>query len=346
MDKIKLNKPERLNKGDTIGIIAPSAGLAALFQHRVTTATSTLEKLGYKVKVAEHALNISGHVSDTPENRAADINTMFRDKTIKAVMCMIGGNHSNQLLKYIDFELVKSNPKIFIGYSDISVLHYAFLSKSHLQTFYGPCIITQFGEYPFILPYTLEYFNKAVTVSSPIGKIEASKEWTEELLDWSKKKDLERPRTLLPSNGYEWLRQGKANGRIIGGCVPSINHMIGTDFWIDPNGCIFVIDIPEGHEFGTGLSISELDSYLSDLNNQGVFNEISGLVIGRPFHYSEEERNELKKIIQSYTDEHDYPILLNANIGHSDPIVTLPLGVMASIDSVIGDFSILDSSVL
>ncbi len=342
---IKLIKPKRLSKGDTIGIVAPSAGNANIFPHRIENAVKALEKLGYKVKFARHSLERNNYVSSEPEKRASDINEMFKDKDISAIICTIGGDHSSQVLKYLDFELIKNNPKIFIGFSDISVLHYAFIKRSNLQTFYGPCAMTQFGEYPEILPYTLEYFNKALTSLEPIGEIFQSKEWTAEILDWTVKKDLDRPRKLIASEGYDWLKQGYASGPIFGGCVPSINHLTGTEYWVDPTGCIFFIDIPEGHEFGEGLPISVLDSYLSDLDNMGVFDKIKGLIIGRPYNYSDDDCNQLKKLILYYTQKHDYPIVLNANIGHCDPIITLPFGINTEIDSKRDIIFISESSV-
>jgi muramoyltetrapeptide carboxypeptidase len=337
---LKLIKPKKLVIGDTIGIIAPSAGNANIFPHRIDNATKMLKSLGYKVKLSENALEINGYVSASAQKRASDIHSMFEDDDVSAVLCTIGGNHSNSLLKLIDFDLIKNNPKIFIGYSDISVLHYAFMKKANLQTFYGPCLMTQFGEYPQILSYTLDYFNKAVGENAPIGEVKQSDRWTAEILDWTKKQDLERPRKLLETNNYEWLKKGKASGKIIGGCVPSINHLIGTDYWIDPSDMILFIDIPEGHEFGKGLPISDLDSYFTDLDNIGVFENISGLIIGRPYNYSDEENNMLKNIIVRLTSEYDYPILFNVNIGHCDPIITLPYNADVVLDSDNNSFAI------
>ena len=128
--------------------------------------------------------------------------------------------------------------------------------------------------------------------------------------------------------------------------MPSINHLAGTEYWIDPIDSIFFIDIPEGYEFGKGLPVHALDAYLSDLDNLGVFGKITGLIIGRPYNYSIDENDKLKKIIQYYTQKYDYPILLNANIGHCDPIITLPLGADVIIDSIQNLFCINESSVI
>ena len=329
-----LTLTKKLKKGDTISIVAPSSGLAYFAVHRIEIAKKVLEKMGFLVIIENNALKNIGYLSGLASERVADIHSAFSNKNVKAIFCTIGGNHSNQLLKYIDFDLVRNNPKIFVGYSDISVLHYAFLKKSGLQTYYGPCLMTQFGEFPEPLPYTYDYFKKVlITDNNEDIDVLPSESFTDEVLNWVTKSDLERPRKMIDSIGYKWLRDGYADSEIIGGCIPSINHLVGTDFWIDPKDKIFFIDIPEGHNLGEGLSISELDSYLADLDNIGVFKSIKGLIVGRPFNYNKEQHNELILIINYYTKDTNYPILFNANIGHSDPIITLPMMSRVILDS-------------
>jgi muramoyltetrapeptide carboxypeptidase len=330
--------PRHLEKGGTIGIVAPSSGLAGLFPHRTEQGVRMLEEMGFKVVVAPHARECEGWASSTPENRAADLNAMFASKDIDLILCTIGGNHANQIVKLIDFDLVKKNPKIFLGYSDITVLHYALASQAGLRTYYGPCLISEFAEFPKMLPYTRSWFEKVLMDDRPAEKIEAPQEWTNEFLDWFAKKDLERPRAMQPHQGYEWWRQGKAAAPIWGGAIPSINHMAGTKYWVDPAGTIFFIDIPEGGP-GQRMAQSDIDAYLADLDNLGVFTSIAGLVIGRPYQYGEEETKILKAMIERYTKGADYPILYNAAIGHTAPIITVPLGARALIDSAANTFA-------
>lgn len=330
---MNLHKPKLLVHGDTIGIISPSAGLAQIVPHRVQKAVETLGKLGYKVKFATNALSRDEHVSATAKKRAEDIHEMFRDTNVNAIMCAIGGNHANQVLKYLDFDCIRENKKIFIGYSDISVLHYALYTQANLQTYYGPCLLTQFGEHPQVLEYTSQFFKKALTEHGRIGVISPSGYWTDEVLNWFEQKDLERPRALQTNKGYEWLRDGEAHGAIVGGCIPSIHHLAGTRYWIDPTKKIFFLDIPEGHEFAKGLSIADLDASLADLDNLGVFSLISGLVVGRPFNTTEENIVKIKERILHYTHGEKYPILFNVNIGHADPIITIPFGAQARLNS-------------
>jgi len=338
--------PKKISKGATIGVVSPSAGLADLFPHRIEQAEKNLKRLGYNLKFAKNSLDRNGYVSATAKQRAADIHEMFLDSEVATIICTIGGDHANQVLKYLDFNIIQENPKVFIGYSDISVLHWAFFSKANLRTFYGPCLMAEMAEYPDIIPYTLEYFRKAVAQEKSIGKILPSNEWTAEVLDWSEKKDLERPRTMFKSDGYEWLVEGKASGEIIGGCVPSINHLAGTAYWIDPKGKIFFIDIPEGHEFEKGLSVDSLDSYLADLDNLKVFEKISGLIVGRPYNYTAQDEEDLKRVIKHYAGGYGYPILFNANIGHASPIITIPMGAGTNLDSSKNSFEIPEAGVM
>lgn len=325
--------PKKLKKGDTIGIVSPSAGLAPFTMHRINRAISFLESQGYKIKIAKSALKNDGYVSASIKERVDDIHEMFNDKEISMIICTIGGNHSNQLLKYIDFDLIRHNPKIFIGYSDITVLHYAIQSQANLATYYGPCLITQFGENPNILPYTLDYLEKAITESGESYIIETSETWTDEILNWFEKKDLDRPRKLFKNNGHEWLKEGSAKGLLVGGAIPSINHLAGTKYWLDVKDKILLIDIPEGSDINKGLPISEVDAYLADLDNLSVFDDIAGLIIGRPYHYSEEENNQLKKLLLSYTENKKYPTLYNVNVGHVDPIATFSYGDILELNS-------------
>lgn len=327
----KLINPEKLQKGDLISIVSPSAGLGELFPHRIRDGIKALERMGFRVNVEKNALKRRGWVSGTIEERVEDLHSAFSNPEVKCIMCSIGGDHSNQLLKYLDFDLIRKNPKIFIGYSDISVLHQAFYSKAHLRTFYGPCLISEFGEYPDIFEYTKKSFVETLMKGS-FGEIEASKEWTDDFLDWFNEENYTKKRSMNSSKGYEWWKEGKAEGKILGGCVPSINHILGTEYWIDPRETLFFMDIPESGP-GKPMDTSALDSFFSDLDNANVFESISGLVIGRPYRFSGELDSELKEIVLKYTKPYNYPILYNANIGHCSPNITLPFGISAEIDS-------------
>ncbi len=336
-----MKKPASLKRGDTIGLLSPSSGLANLVPHRVANATKNLESLGFKVKIGTHALERSGYVSADAETRARDLMEMFQDPDVRAIVSMIGGNHSNQTLKYLDFDKIGNNPKIFCGYSDVTVLHLALQTQSQLVTFYGPAALTQFAENPKPLPYTLDYFQKATCSPQALGRIVPSSEWTDETLDWLEKKDLERPRTLKPNPGWRWLKSGCGTGPISGGCIASLMHVRGTAYWPDWNGKILFWEISESEsDFSQGDPPALIDAYLSDLENSGTFGKISGMVIGRAFGYPEKQLSLLFKVVLDRTRDYGFPILYGVDIGHTDPMLTLPCGVAATLDSEHDTFSV------
>lgn len=338
---MKLIEPELLKKGDTIGIISPSAGLAPFAMHRIDNAIKYLKKSGFHILVGKYALENDGYVSATIENRVKDLHSMFSNPKIKAIICSIGGNNSNQLLPFIDYKLIKNNPKIFLGYSDISVLHFALQSQSGLATYYGPAIMTEFGEFPKPLEYTVVAFRQMLMEGNgSLISIEQSKFWTDEAPDWFEKKDLNGPRKQTKNNGYEWIKEGVSSGSAWGGTIPSINYLLGTKYWIDPEGSIFFLDIPEGESISSGLGLANVDAYLTNLDNSGVFSKIKGLIVGRPYRYSEVDHKILKKIILRVCNKYKFPILYNANIGHANPIITLRYGQKIELNSKENSFKI------
>ncbi|MBU2638181.1 MAG: LD-carboxypeptidase [Nanoarchaeota archaeon] len=325
-------KPQPLKKGDTIAFVAPSFGLSALFPHRIERAKSFLESKGFKIKIYPCVNKITEFAcAGTAEERVSDIHSAFKDSQVKAIICTIGGLGANELLPLLDYKLIKDNPKIFCGYSDISLLHYAIHKKTGLVTFYGPCAMPEFGEYPEPFGYTYEQFLKSVT--GKIGAIEASKEWTDEFLDWAKKEDLKQKRQTNVNQGVKWLKHGKAEGKIMGGCLSSILQLKGTEYDVDYERKILFIEIPEGQDMSHGEPILYVKSQLYDLKNAGIFNKIKGLIVGRAFRYSVEDRQSFDKLLKSVCQDYDFPVLSNFDIGHTDPKVTIPLGVHVSMDS-------------
>ena len=255
-------KPPRLRLGDTVGIVSPSWGGAGKYPHRVRNGIAYLESLGFKTTIGAHALGQHGFVSDTAENRAADIHDMFRAHEVRAIIAAVGGDHSCHLLPYLDFELIRDNPTIFMGYSDITVLNVAIWNRTGLVTFNGPTLITDFAEYPSPHEYTTESFHRTVCRSEVVGRVRPSVSWTEEHLDWRTKADLERARKLVPSDGWTWLRPGVAEGVLVGGCISSLQHLRGTEYWPDLSGKILFLETSEEHP-----SPATVDGILMDYEN-------------------------------------------------------------------------------
>jgi len=333
-------KAPKLMPGDTVGIISPSWGGAGAFPHRVEGGIRQLRSLGFKVKMAPHALNQAGYVSDTAENRASDIHALFRDPEVKALVAAIGGDHACHLLPLLDYGLIRRHPKIVLGFSDMTVLNVAIWQKTGLITFNGPALLTDFAEYPRMLDYTQTHFLKAVADARPVGKIEPAEAWTEEFLDWGEQKDLERPRTLEPSTGWVWLKPGTAEGRLIGGCLESLQHLRGTEYWPTWDEAILFLETSEEKPLP-----KTVDSLLMDYQNMGVLAKLKGLLVGRPMGYSAAEKQTLHEIILERTHPFDFPIIAEMDFGHTSPQITLPIGCQARIESFSRRFDIIESGV-
>ncbi len=331
---IKKILPSRLNVGDTICILSPASGIAPFAMHRIENGKKELEDMGFNVVFGEHALNNAEYVSDSIKNRVADLHAAFLSNSVKAIICSIGGNHSNQLLPHIDWEIIKNNPKIFVGYSDITVLHLSIQKMTGLTTYYGPCLMSEFGEYPNVNEFTKCNFLKEVLFNES-RDLPVSLEFTEEYLEWFTKEDLKRPRRYNLNNSIAWWRNGTAAGELIGGCIPSLNHLLGTKYSPEYKDKILFIEFPEGRTMGQKMSFSDIDAYCADLYNANIFSEIAGLIIGRPYGYNnnEEDIEKLKTLLFKYLEKYDFPIVFNVDIGHTSPMLTLAISDVYEISS-------------
>jgi len=311
-----------------------------MYPHRVERGVQHLKSLGFEVRIAPCALNQRGFVSDTPQNRANDIHCMFRDSEVKAIVSAIGGDHSCHLLPWLDFDLIRRNPKVFMGFSDVTVLNVAIWKQTGLVTFNGPALLTDFSEFPRMFEYTERYMLRALCEARPIGIVEPSAWWTEEFLDWREKKDLERPRAWRDSPGWTWLREGMAEGVLIGGCLGSLQHLRGTRFWPDWQDAIMFFETSEGPP-----SPEWVDGILMDYENMGVLQRLKGLIVGRPMRYTEEEKQQLREVILEQTRGYTFPIVTDMDFGHTAPQFTVPIGCRARIDAENQRFEVIDAAV-
>ncbi|MDQ3656730.1 MAG: LD-carboxypeptidase [Chloroflexota bacterium] len=329
-----------LKPGDTIGVVSPSWFGGEAFVPRAQRGMAQLQRLGFRVTVAEHAFNNHGHVSDTAENRVADLRAMFADPEIRMILATIGGDHSCHLLPLIDWQLIRDNPKIFMGFSDITVLNVAIWSQTGLVTFNGPGLLTDWAEFPEMPAFSRENAIRAIRTAEPMGELAPSGWWTEEFLDWSTGEDALRPRRQEPSTGWRWLRAGSAQAPLIGGCLKSMQHLRGTPYWPDLTGAILFLETSEEKP-----SPEDIDGILMDYENMGVFEQIAGLIVARPYGYSDAEKVRLHDIIVERTATFGFPVLADTDTGHTTPLQTLPIGCTALLDSVANRFAITEAAV-
>jgi len=320
--------PRRVRDGDTVAVVSPSFGAVGLFPHRTERATAYLESLGLRVRLMPHAAETAGWVSSSAANRVADIHEAFSDDQVSAIVCGIGGLHANQLLPLLDYDLIRRSPKIFQGYSDITVLHWAFAKHAGLRTFYGPALITQLAEYPGVPEFT-ERFMRAAWFGDSLIEFEPAKEWTEERLEWSDKSDLTRARAMEPGSGWVCIRPGATEGWLMGGCVETLCwHVKGSDSWLNLDGAVLYLETSED-----APSPAEVDAYLVDLENLGVFERVRALIVGRPMGYSAEQAEQLWAVAADRTARSGIPVIGNLDCSHTDPMLTLPLGTNVAVDA-------------
>jgi muramoyltetrapeptide carboxypeptidase len=318
-------KPARVRPGDTVAIVSPSAPALGRFPHRAERAIAYLESLGLRVKVMPHAASVDGWVSAPAEQRAADLHAAFADPEVTVVVSAIGGNHSNQVLPHLDFDLIRANPKLFQGYSDMTVLHWAIAHETGLSTFYGPALVSELGEFPEVPPLT-DRFLRAAWFGDDALRFEPAADWTDEFLDWNERLDLTRPRAFRPSEGWIAVRGGVAEGPLIGGCLDSVCwHLKGSRHWPDFEGSVLMLESSEEKP-----PPEYVDSYLTDLEQLGVLDSIAGLVYARPYGYDDDARELLWRVL---ADHVRCPTLANVDCGHTDPMLTLPLGQTVRVDA-------------
>ena len=314
--------PEKLKKGDKVMIIAPARGLKIIGQDVRQIATERLNGLGLEVVFAPNTTDENWDYmgSSSIEKRVEDIHTAFKDKSVKAILTVIGGFNSNQLLKYLDYDLIKNNPKIFCGYSDITALANAILAKTGLQTYYGPHYSSLGMKYG--CDYTFEHFIKML-ITDDRDAIEPSQIWSDDLWFLDQEK-----REFEANEGYWVIHQGKAKGTIAGGNLCTYNLLLGTPYRrkFTEDTILFIEDTASS-------PLQDIERDLQALIHQEDFCNVKGIVIGRFQKGSQITREGLEYIINTKEELKDMPIIANVDFGHTYPLLTIPLGGTASIDN-------------
>lgn len=307
--------PERLKKGDKVMVIAPARGIKIIGQDARAIAKERLESLGLEVVFAPNTTDDNWDYmgSASIEKRVEDIHTAFADKSVKAIMTIIGGANSNQLLKYLDYELIKNNPKIFCGFSDITALENAILAKTGMVVYYGPHFSSLGMKYG--CDYTFEHFAKML-VTDGKDKITPSEIWSDDLWFLNQEK-----REFEANEGYWNIRNGEASGTIIGGNLCTFNLLLGTEFRpAFPKDTILFIEDTEAS------SLADFERNLQALLHQPDFANVKALVIGRFQKGSKVTREGLEYILNAKAELKELPILANVDFGHTAPLLTIPLG--------------------
>ena len=294
---MRIIKPKRLKPGDVIGIISPASSSDDIT--KVNRGVEYLEKLGYRVEVGKNVGQESGYLAGSDAQRIADLHEMFKNKNIKAIFSIRGGYGSGRLLDKIDYKIIRNNPKIFVGYSDINALQMAFFAKTGLITFAGPMVAVDFHDE--VSKFTEEVFWRTITSNRAIGRIK-------------------NPR----NEKIYVLNKGRAVGRILGGNLSLLTSLNGTEYFPKLKDAILLLeDINEAPY--------RIDRMLNQLRLLKVFKQIKGIILGHFVDCIEPDPNKrtftLNEVIIEYFQGLKIPVVYNLKHGHVKDNITIPYGL-------------------
>ncbi|MFW9261016.1 S66 peptidase family protein [Nostoc sp. CALU 546] len=304
-----IRKPPRLQVGDTVGLIAPAGIVDA---KDIEAAQKSISQLGLKVKLGKHILDRYGYLAGKDSDRADDVNLMFSDRTIKAIIPMRGGWGCNRILPLLNYSLIRSNPKILIGYSDITTLLLAINARSQMITFHGPVATSTWNQ------FTVDYFKRILLNAEAVTM-----------------------QNLNPSEvRVETIASGKARGKLVGGNLSVLSAMVGSPYlpsW--KKSILFVEEI--------GEDVYRIDRMLTQLKTAGILNQITGFIFGQCTNckLGDEPSFTLMQVLQQHILPLGIPAWYGSMIGHIKDKFTLPIGVEVEIDAELGTIRMLEAAV-
>jgi len=310
--------PQKLKKGDEIRVIVSSSSFGSLSEETIRIANERLAELGFKVTFGKHIKETDEFSSSSIESRIEDLHDAFLDKNVKGVFTVLGGFNANQLLQDIDWEIIRNNPKVFCGFSDVTILNSSIYQKTGLVNYYGPHYST-FGQ-KLYFDYTLDYFKKCI-LSDEQFSLNPSGGWSDDA--WYINQE---ERNIIKNKGYLIINNGEAEGTILGGNLCTFNLLRGTEYFPTflNNTILFLED--------TELSDPKtFDRDLQSLIHQPNFEAVKGMVIGRFQKGSNISDEILIRIIKNKKELDRMPIIANVDFGHTDPKITFPIGGEAKI---------------
>lgn len=317
--------PSKLTQGDTVRVVTPARSLSMPWinnQEMKDIANSRFEELGLKLTFGDHIYERDDFDSSSIEDRVSDLHQAFEDPEVKMIITVIGGFNSNQLLSYLDYDLIRKNPKIVCGYSDITALANAIYAKTGLVTYSGPHYFS-FGDKQGF-NYTLEYFKKALFNTAPF-MVNPSKKWSNDR--WVGKQD---NRSFESNEGFWVINHGSGTGTIIGGNQCTLSLLHGTEYMPSlKDSILFIEDDYEAH-------VATFDRDLQSIIHQPEFPSVKGIVIGRFQPETGMNRGLLEQIIHSKTELSGIPVIANVDFGHTTPQITFPIGGTVKLEATHG----------
>jgi muramoyltetrapeptide carboxypeptidase len=323
-------KPPRLNYGDTVGIVAPAS--APPDPKAIDRSVEALERLGFKPKLAANVRRRWGFLAGSDRERAADLMKMFLDPRVNAIICVRGGYGTARLLPLLDYGKIRANPKILIGYSDITSLHSAFLVKANLISFHGPMLNSDFIKNR-VPDFTLRSFLRTLMEPKPAGSISSGSSPGKKL------------QAQMKGSKISVLHSGRASGQLIGGNLSILCATLATPYQPSfKNKILFLEDLDEVP--------FRFDRMLTHLLNAGLLQQVAGIAIGTNKNCIDPKAKGCKEYRQTMEDvfkerlaQLKVPVVLGLPFGHVSMNATLPVGVTATLDGIKGDLVIEEAGV-
>lgn len=313
-------KPKSLKPGDTIGIIAPGSFIS---EKELNTCSTNIKKLGFNVYFSGKVLSKYGYLGGTDRERADDVNEMFSNNDVDGIICARGGYGCSRILPLIDYDLIKKNPKVISGYSDITSLLYGIFSQTGLVCFHGPVGVSSFND------FTVDAFSRVVMNPGIAGEFFSKPE--------SEKKENYRIYTIV---------SGKGKGKLVGGNLSVVLSMMGTPYDIDTNGKIIFLE-------EVGEEPYRIDRMLTQLLQAGKLDKAAGIIMGVFIDCEPEKRNtsitnsfSLKEVLFEKLSVLKVPVIYGMSFGHVKNKFTLPLGIEAELNTDMQSLTLLEPSVL
>ena len=348
---MKKIKPKILRPGSRIAAISLSWGGPGIFPYRYDIGKRQFEEeFGVTVIETEHALRDADWLSKNPKARADDLMAAFADETIDGIISTIGGEDSIRTLPYLDLDLIRDNPKVFMGFSDTTISH-ATCFKAGIVSFYGPSFMAGFAENGGMLPYMVDSVRRTLFSAEPIGVVEPNRtRWTVEDLPWEDPENQSIRRKLTPCTGWKFHQEaGVVEGQLFGGCVEVLDWLRGTDYFSatgDLQGAVLFLETSE-----EAPPASFLKRFVRCLAAMGILEGLGGILLGRPGGGVDPDtfREYEDAVCQAVREEYglkELPIVTNMDFGHTDPMFVIPIGMKVRIDSAKQEITIDEAAVI
>ncbi|QUJ69631.1 LD-carboxypeptidase (plasmid) [Photobacterium sp. GJ3] len=316
--------PPPLKPGDKIGFFSPSSPATVFAPQRYERAKQFLASKGFRLQAGSLTGHSDHYRSGSVQARAEELNTLIRDPEVRCVISTIGGNNSNALLPYLDYEALKRDPKIIIGYSDVTALLMGIYAQTGLITFYGPALVASFGELPPLVEQTYDsFFEVLCQTGKSVYQYQMPPVWTEQMLDWETQSD---PKVCRP-NRWAFLGEGVTKGRLIGGNLNTMAGIWGSPYMPDlqPGDILLIEDSLKG--------IETVERAFAHLKLCGVFDTVSAIILGKHELFDDKGTGRTPlDVLQEILNGQSLPILAGFDSCHTHPMLTVPLGAEVEVD--------------